>query len=66
MENHAEQTNLTPTEAQTGADSSSALMQQAFTLYQCKDGSLVRNPQECTKLPGASSVQQFLPAAHVG
>jgi hypothetical protein len=24
------------------------LVQEAFTLYQCKDGSLAKNPRECT------------------
>ncbi|MBU6451049.1 MAG: hypothetical protein KGS72_04670 [Cyanobacteria bacterium REEB67] len=37
-----------------------ALSQQALSLFQCKDGSFVRNPQECRgtldqlKLPGLS------------
>jgi hypothetical protein len=37
-----------PRTADTGIEASMTMAQQAMTLFQCKDGSLVRDPKACT------------------
>lgn len=42
------------------------LSQLAMTLYQCKDGSMVRNPQHCTTPVGNLSSLSELPPLSIG
>ena len=50
----------------TAASVRENLSQLAATLYQCKDGSLVRNPQQCIKPVGDLSSVSALPSLTIG
>ena len=43
----------TPPEHNNLSDAAKHLQQQALTLFQCKDGSLVNNPRSCNQTLGA-------------
>jgi|GEM_PF-2333886 len=50
----------------TAATARENLSQLATTLYQCKDGSMVRNPQHCTTPVGNLSSLSELPPLSIG
>jgi hypothetical protein len=50
----------------TAATARENLSQLATTLYQCKDGSMVRNPQHCTTPVGNLSSLSELPSLSIG
>jgi len=57
---------LTTQSDNTVAAARESLSQLAMTLYQCKDGSMVRNPQQCTRPVGDLSSLAALPPLSIG
>ncbi len=57
---------LTTQSDNTAASARENLSQLATTLYQCKDGSMVRNPQHCTTPVGNLSSLSELPPLSIG
>lgn len=65
IERQADST-LTTQSDNTAVAARENLSQLASTLYQCKDGSMVRNPQHCTTPVGSLSSLSELPPLTIG